>query len=376
MKKILHFSIIDLLREIVSAKNLVEKTEVPKEVYPYKNWLTQFLNYTENGINNISYYLEIEVDDKDVINAATADFIRFRNTFSLINNTYLPLLVRTQKTDHLALKFINWLHGEHVETQNHPFIIANGDFGIYPSKEFPIRYHLPVTSQVSLLYFPLFFHEFGHLLFVKHKDEMVDLIKEFQSNIDKILTLPVYKFDNKSNPEIIKRNLIIETWYEWMEELFCDTIGLIIGGPSFLHAFSHFIKFTGSSAYYVTEKDLARRSHPVAWLRVKLLAEKSERIGLQNEAKEILRNWQTIADNLNISEEYYGYYDKDFHNHIVRTLDNMIIEANPIQFNDYLKNNIHLNYIQILNRAWIKYFESQSKYLEWEKEILGELVEN
>jgi len=93
---------------------------------------------------------------------------------------------------------------------------------------------------------------------------MVDLVKEYQKKLDEIIVLPVQKFDSKNYQEVTKRSLIIETWYEWMEELFCDMAGLTIGGASYLHSFSYFVRFGGSSSFSVPDKELARRSHPVS----------------------------------------------------------------------------------------------------------------
>ena len=65
-----------------------------------------------------------------------------------------------------------------------------------------------MTSQLSLLHLSLVFHEYSHLLFIKHKDEMVDLVKENQKKSDEIIDLPVQKFDSRTCQEVTKRSLI------------------------------------------------------------------------------------------------------------------------------------------------------------------------
>jgi hypothetical protein len=375
MDKLIAFSISDLIREIEASEELINKTTIPFELISYKDWLLNSLVEIKKELNRIKYYLRISKQDPDIILANTTDLFRYRNIFRILNTVYIPLLVRIIPTDYLALKFINWLHQEHKQTKGHPFIITNGDFGIYPSKDSPIRYHLPITSQVSLLHFPLLFHEFGHLLFIKHKEEMIDIIKDFQTKLNNIIDLPIQKFENKNQPEVRKRSDIIETWYEWMEELFCDAVGLTIGGSSYLNAFSHFIRFSGSSTYFVPEKDLAKRSHPVSWLRVRLLVERASKIAeLKNESIELLNDWQKIANTLKIKEEYFGYYNKDFHLEIVSALDDMLIETDPIQFQNYMDKNNSSNLIELLNESWDRFKTEPDMYNFWEKEIIKKIV--
>jgi hypothetical protein len=375
MDKLVTFSLTDLIREIEASEELINKATIPNEIAVYKDWLLRSLADLKSELNKIKYYLRLGIQDDDITLATTTDLIRFRNIFRILNTTYIPLLIRIIPDDYLTLKFINWLHQEHKQTLNHPFIITNGDFGIYPSKDSPIRYHLPVASQISLLHFPLIFHEFGHLLFIKHKEEMVDIIKAFQKKLNEIIDLPIQKYENKNQPELLKRTLIIETWYEWLEELFCDAVGLNIGGNAYLNAFSHFIRFSGSSTYFVPEKDLAKRSHPVSWLRVRLLSERAIRFGLNNESRELLNDWQKIADVLKIKEEYFGYYSKDFHSEIVSSLNDMLTEAEPIQFQNYLHIKTFPNFINLLIESWERFQKEPEKYPSLEREIIRKILE-
>ena len=38
-----------------------------------------------------------------------------------------------------------------------------------------------------------------------------------------------------------RQRLVVNAWYSWAQELFCDAIGLCIGGPAFLHAFANYL---------------------------------------------------------------------------------------------------------------------------------------
>ena len=51
----------------------------------------------------------------------------------------------------------------------------------------PLIYMMPPSAQQGLLYLPLFFHEFGHLLYACHKPEMDALVRELQENLAELL---------------------------------------------------------------------------------------------------------------------------------------------------------------------------------------------
>ena len=376
MDKLISFSLMDFNREIDTSISLIEESKIPNEIVTYKKWLLNSLYEIKTELEKIKYFLRIGKMDSDIILASTTDLIRYKNIFRMLNTIYIPLLIRIIPTDDLALKFIYWLHKEHQQTIKHPFIITNGDFGIYPSKDSPIRYHLPISSQVSFLQLPLLFHEFGHLLFIKHKEEMIDIIRVFQEKLNDLIALPIQKYENKNQPELLKRTTIIETWFEWLEELFCDAVGLTIGGEAYLNAFSHFIRFSGSSTFFVPERDLAKSSHPVSWLRIRLLAERAATLGLAKESNDLLSDWDTIAQALNIKEEYFGYYATDFHSSIVSSINDMLIEVAPIPFQEYIEKDISPNFIRLLIESWKQFNTTPTEYPSWEKERITMITKN
>jgi hypothetical protein len=219
-------------------------------------------------------------------------------------------------------------------------------------------YYLPTSSQLNLLHFPLFFHEFGHFLYAAHQQEVEDLIKEFQSKIkDKIVI--VNEENTKKNEKQREKNIeIIETWFHWMQEFFCDAVGLYIGGKSYLHTFSLYIRTSGNASFYLSEEYLKGSSHPVSWLRIKFLAHRAKTLGLEKEAIELEYLWKEIAKMLNIAKEtYHGYYEDSFFESINECLDDMIEETQPICFQDYIKNTDNpssekMNFIELVNWAW------------------------
>src|SRR5439155_7631987 len=102
----------------------------------------------------------------------------------------------------------------------------------------------------GLLYQALYFHEFGHLLYVCHMQEMDDLVRALQGEIEDILTPPAQRNDRHADVQTATRQTIAYTWYRWAQEFFCDAVGLTIGGPCFLRAFSGYLGTMDRGDFY------------------------------------------------------------------------------------------------------------------------------
>ncbi len=121
--------------------------------------------------------------------------------------------------------------------------VSNEDFSIWPV--IPTMYLLPCTAQHSLLYLPLFFHEFGHLLYALHHQEMDALVKSLQEKIADLLTPMIHLDDAMASEAVKEQQIVVEQWYEWTQELFCDAVGLTIGGSADVRAFSTYLRMRG-----------------------------------------------------------------------------------------------------------------------------------
>ncbi len=175
---------------------------------------------------------------------------------------YISPLSRCLKSDNLSIKLLKWLHDQHTQSKNVAFAVSDGNFSIYPSTNIPVIYYLPASSQKSLLHLPLFFHEYGHFLFEFHRKEMIDYIISMQDGMEELLLQPFQQNDAKFHREKTKTKNIIETWYDWIEEIFCDLVGLTICGPSFLKTFSLYLRMSGREVFYLSDRELENSTHP------------------------------------------------------------------------------------------------------------------
>jgi hypothetical protein len=262
------------------------------------------------------------------------------------------------------------LHGAHLQTAKKPFFVLDGDFAILPTVDYPVSYYLPIAAQQSLLYLPLFFHELGHYLYQHHRSEMDDLVRDLQKKLSAYMTPAVRKSSGgKSSVDLTTQ--MVETWYEWIQELFCDAVGVEIGGVTYVRAFSYYLRMQGRSAFYRPEKDLFNSSHPVTLIRIKFIVRRCHALGLTKEANELEQEWNTIAKALGAPEDYYGFYEDKWQDEIDSTLNDMITEAAPIRYADYVQDK--MSWIGLIHEAWREFERDPKTYKAWEQQKLASI---
>jgi hypothetical protein len=126
------------------------------------------------------------------------------------------------------------------------------------------------------------------------------------------------------------RKAVVGAWYPWAQEFFCDAVGLVVGGPCFLKAFSHGFRTRSAEQYYVPRDKLLTRRHPVTWLRVKMLVDRARKLGLQDLAASVDLAWNETAAAMGVREDYEGTWTDDFFVPLRKTLDDMLEESHPV----------------------------------------------
>ncbi|MEZ4667877.1 MAG: hypothetical protein R3E39_08180 [Anaerolineae bacterium] len=169
------------------------------------------------------------------------------------------------------------------------------------------------------------------------------------------------------------RQTIANTWLHWMIELYCDAVGFTIGGESYLLAFAWYLRHFTESDFHLNQDEMSLRSHPLSWLRIQFLALRAKNNGFEKNAEQVLSQWQSIADALNIVEDYYGYYNHALDDVLMELLDCMVTEVSPIEYSTFLDDTnctAYNNPIKLLDVAWKKYLESPLEYPTWEAEAI------
>lgn len=367
MRDLLRHNNQDLLRDLERMREPVQRaaSALPQEMQSFYDWLIVRLDAFQQLIEENLRDLDRQQDSilPDIL-SNTQVVTRY---LQLFNRFLISPVIRVQPSDRLCLKLLSWLHAVHQKTSSIPVAMSDGDFASWPDPRFPTIYFMPPSAQRRLLYLPLFFHEFGHLLFACHKQEMEDLITDLQKQIADFLEPSQQQDGSQSPTELEQRNAIVETWFEWTQEIFCDAVGFVIGGPAYAYSFSMYFRMRSREEYYVKLDDLIGRTHPVTWLRIRLITDRARRMGLTGVATALEDSWQTIAAGMGVHEDYSGFFEPQFLPVIQQTIDDMLTEAAPYQFADVAGSNSPVGSpAHLVNQAWDRFFNNADDYADWE----------
>jgi hypothetical protein len=262
---------------------------------------------------------------------------------------------------------LRWLHDAHPKTAGLPFGLTDGSFAIYPTPQVPPIYLLPVSRQHTLLYLALLFHEFGHLLYACHKPEMDDLVREFQTLVSDHFAPRIIRDRTAGSYDDSFRSQIVTAWYPWAQEFYCDAVGLMIGGPCFLKAFSHIFRTRSTDQFYVARDSQLKRKHPVTWLRLKMLVDRAKKHQLNELADNIAQAWSDTAATIGVREDYEGTWADELHVPLRKLLDNMLEESQPCAFTKAAETapNGLADFetpVEMLNSAWLKFEQDHKSY--------------
>jgi hypothetical protein len=375
LREMLLQSNTDLLRDIEHLRLALQDQEdtIPLELEAYYDWvITQLNDFRQLVTQNI---WDLNSGINEILPEILSKTQSAAQWLSLFNRRLVSAILRTRPADRLCLKLLHWLHSVHTNTRAIPLALSDGDFASWLAPPLPTIYFMPPSAQQGLLYLPLFFHEFGHLLYAFHRDEMDDLIRDLQAAISELLTPSTHRDDSYAQRESEQRSVIVETWYSWAQELFCDAVGLVVGGPAFAHAFSMYLQMLGRGQYHLPADQLIHRDHPVTWLRVQFVVARARRLGFEVDAAVLEDSWKTIASAMGVVEDYYGFYIPQFVDTIDRTIDDLLIEAEPRKFADEEVSGLDSDPsadcpVRLLNQAWYQFRRDVETYPTWESEAI------
>jgi hypothetical protein len=363
----------DLAHQAAILLKVIEEAKVPSRLLPFVERVKEICNgVIDRAARSLK---DLEYDVPSII-GDVADTTRGAvGFFELVAERLAPPIIRAKQSDKVVLELLYWMHQQHPQTKALPFAFDDGKFAVYPTTNFPPVYRLPVSAQFCLLYLSLFYHEFGHVLFTVHEPELRDLIGEFQQVVTAHLApATVRDRPSRSRDEKFRTDVILK-WYPWLLELFCDAVGLTIGGPAYLRAFSQFFRLKDNKQYYMSREDLVdvRVTHPVTWLRILLLCDRARRSGLSDVANRVERDWQKIAELREITQDFGGVWADEYLVPFQKTVDNMLIEAGPPRWADLRRTGKPDDLTALLDTAWEVFDSDPSGYPRWENAAISGL---
>lgn len=367
----------ELYQDLQSLIQLVSLAPVSDELLGYKAGI---ISYSQALLQNVNVNLAlIKIGKSSIYKDILSRTQQTTQRFQLLSSMLVIPIINSKKEDRICLQTIHWLHNSLPETKQYPAVFLSGNFAVRPFQDIAPLYYFPTLEQRSLLYQPLLFHEYGHFLYQIHRQEMDDLVQDLQAEIDEVLMPMSQRNDRFSDAMAIKRQMIAYTWYSWAQELFCDAVGFTIGGPCFVRSFSRYLLLRDPGNFYRDQQDLENSSHPVTWLRIHNISKRAEKAGFKNLAEEIEKKWFSIAQMMNIPEDYHGFYDEAIDDVINRTIEDMLIEASPRKFSqmDISSGDWDPSTdspIRLFCLAWQKYSNDYQNYSAWEENQINLLL--
>jgi hypothetical protein len=358
--------------------DMLSKAVLPVEAEPYRDKLVEIVTDQKNIAERNLVYLRLNRDDllEDILSWTRA---LMANAREIIHRLTAPVL-RARESDRLTLLIVGWMHAVHPETSGVPPAFADGSVGVLPYTGIPPIYFFPCIEQRGLLYQPLLFHEGGHVLYSRHAPEMDALVGELQSAIADEL-MPMSRRNDKhfeavQSPDV---QVIVDTWYMWAQELFCDAVGFTIGGPCFLEAFAYFLSSISRGDYYRLPGKLAGSTHPIMWLRIEMLLERASQAGFRELADRLRAEWRIMARSLRVVEDYHGYYSDSIGMVARRIIEDMLVEASPRPFTEEDAQDGGWTPsvdtpVRLLNWAWQVYHDDPAGYPTWESKQIGQFL--
>lgn len=368
---------VALMRDWSDLEFSLSGSQIPALLEPYRSRIVSYCRDFRLDTEVTVTLLQLQNDSilEDLLSKTqvATNFLR------IISGRLATPVLRSSPGDALCLKILTWIHQSHAETASIPAAFASGDVAIWPLMRVMPVYFFPGLEQGGLLFQPLHYHEFGHGLYVLHKPEMDDLIKELQESISELLTPLSQRNDRHAGEMARRQQAIVDRWFDWAQEIFCDAVGLTIGGPAYLYAFSVYCNNLSKSDLYLTGEDLERSKHPVTWLRVRLLVYRAHEMGLSEAAIQVKQDWKALAGVMQITEDYHGYFEDSMEEEVHRVIGDMLAEASPRPF---LPEEVAPggeaqpeaqpgdSPVTLLNRAWRMHNARPDRYADWEKKAV------
>jgi hypothetical protein len=209
---------------------------------------------------------------------------------------------------------------------------------------------------------------------------MDDLVRDLQREVASMLVPLSQRNDPHAQKQATMRQLIASTWYTWAQELYCDAVGLVMGGPCFFQAFHSFLLGEFSRGdFYRAPIDLTGSNHPVTWLRIRFLADRARTAGMGELAGSIEAQWQSIAREMRVVEEYHGYFVEALAVPIAQTIDEMLVEAAPRAClpDEATAGNWDPagdTLVRLLNWAWQVRQDAEGAFAEWQSTQVARLI--
>ena len=212
MREILEERNRELLKNVRSFMQLLASALVPRVTEEYRARMLDLCHAADRSAEQNLVHLAL---DADVIIPEVLSNTRLIHRLLRLMSARMAIpVLRAAGSDHATVATIGWLHRAHPRTRDFPPAFVDGDIASWPLLAWhaPL-YFFPCLEQRGLLYLPLLFHEFGHILYAVHKPELDDLVGELQQAVAARLLPASRRNDPHAAHQAAERQAIVDTWY-------------------------------------------------------------------------------------------------------------------------------------------------------------------
>jgi hypothetical protein len=366
-----------LIRELQVLRGALQSAAVPGELIAYRDKLFDYAAECDVRLAGIRQDLQSGIED--IIEDIRSETAQATERVRLLSRRLAAPVLTADRTDRLSLYVIQWIHETNPRTRTMPAACSDGDPQVWPFLLFAPLYNFPTLIRRGLLHLPILSHEYGHVLFLLHRPELLELVEELQESIENELEPLSNRNDELASRQRELQREVVDTWYAWAQEFFCDAVGLTMAGPSYLHAFSSYLSRLERSDLIRPQQYLAGSSHPVLGLRMKLLLSRAGVLGYRAVVERYKESWSVLANALEVREDYFGYYEDSWEARVQSTIDDMLTEAAP-RLCTMAEANAGTEWkhgetpIFLLNCAWNRFLAEPTEYTIWESHSIADFL--
>jgi hypothetical protein len=234
---------------------------------------------------------------------------------------------------------------------------------------------VPALEEHSLLGLPDMFHELGHILIRKQRDELLGRFREelrahFAAEKQRVR-------DSQKPPEyevIIER--VQEQWVDaWMAEFASDMIATYLVGPAYGWANLRLCSSSLSDDVFRPGPDDIAATHPSDDARLRGIVKMLDLLGLGADVRQIERRWDDYATltGHNAPQDYALCYPPVLLERLTQLVYHGCTGLGLRVFTEQASTSGDINIPMLVNDAWKEFLTRPDKYPQWEESRLAEL---
>lgn len=309
-----------------------------------------------------------EIDNPDYTDQNLIRFRRLVRSVDDIESIFLPLVEGWGKDQEAAQQLITRIcHETNLPSSIRP-IIALYSWQYFFVLEYLQVIYIPRLESKFLLHLPDLYHELGHAVL---EQNVITLWGNLEDQIRDY-------FDREHTRGVLERDPLAlsgiylglaDSWNRWLIEFTSDIIAAYLCGPAYAWSHIHLCASTVTTVYYPNAGEDS--THPADEARWRAIALTLEDMGYGAEVRKIEKRWYSLVECLgepeptNFNLAYPQPLLKAMQKQIKQGLKSLGVHFYPTSH--AMQSNVFGPELSdLLNYAWVRYWQSPSDYAAWE----------